>query len=380
MNDIEELKRFVEVHGRILGIRGDRLRQVLGRIRHDQDGEPGSWAREWTEAGVELERRGREVEAGRHFNIARFPFVDGPARADAQERTVASFDRWRSGDGSGIRRLDLDLSGGRVRCWAAGLDARDGELPPVVLLSGGIVSVKEQFGPILAKASRLGLAVVATEMPGVGENAQRYAADSHRMIPDLLDALAGRADVERTVAVMLSFSGHMALRAALHDKRIRGVVTAGAPVGDFFTDTAWRTRVPRVTVDTLGHLTGHSPGSVLARLTDWALTPRELAALQVPVSYTVSGRDEIIPPGDRSLLEQHVRELRLLVHDDVHGSPSHVAESRLWSLRSALEALGGYGRQRAALGLALSAVRARERLTGAGGRRAGAAGPAGAGA
>ncbi|MFJ7070883.1 alpha/beta hydrolase [Streptomyces sp. NPDC101115] len=368
MNDVTELKQFVEVHGRILGIPGGRLAQVLGRIRHDEDGEPGSWAREWTEAGVELERQGREVEAGRHFNIARFPYVDGPARADAQARTVASFDRWRLGDTSGIQRVDLDLSGGRVRCWAAGLAPRGGERAPVLLLSGGIVSVKEQFGPILAKAGRLGLAVVAVEMPGVGENEQRYGADSHRMVPDILDALADRADTDRTVAVMMSFSGHMALRAAVHDKRIQGVVTAGAPIGDFFTDADWRPRVPRVTVDTLAHLTGHTPDTVLPRLTDLALTPDELSSLQVPVAYTVSARDEIIPPGDRLLLENHVRELRLLVHDDVHGSPSHVAESRLWSLRSALDALGGYGPQRRFLGLALAAIRARGRLAGALGR------------
>jgi esterase FrsA len=370
VNDIAELKQFVEVHGRILGIPRERLRQVLRRIRHDQDGEPGSWAREWTEAGVELERRGRELEAGRHFNIARFPFVDGPARAQAQERNVASFNRWRSGQSSGIRRLDLDLPAGRVRCWAAGLDAKGGELRPVLLLSGGIVSVKEQFGPILARASRLGVAVVATEMPGVGENAQRYTADSHRMVPDLLDALGDRADVSRTYALMMSFSGHLALRAALHDKRVRGVITAGAPIREFFTDTVWRRNIPRVTVDTLAHLTGEEPATVLQHMTDWALTPQELASLEVPVAYTASGRDEIIPPGDRLLLEQQVCELRMLVHDDVHGSPSHVAESRLWSLRSALEMLGGYAPQRAALGAALSVLRTRQRAAGAFARRA----------
>ncbi|MEW5659785.1 alpha/beta hydrolase [Streptomyces cinereoruber] len=368
MNDVTELKRFVEVHGRILGIPGGRLARVLGRIRHDEEGEPGSWAREWTEAGVELERRGREAEAGRHFNIARFPYVDGPARADAQARTVASFDRWRLGGTAGIQRIDLGLSGGRVRCWAAGLAPRGGERRPVLLLSGGIVSVKEQFGPILAGADRFGLAVVAVEMPGVGENEQRYGPESHLMVSELLDALADRADTDRTVAVMMSFSGHMALRAALHDKRIRGVVTAGAPIGDFFTDADWRPRVPRVTVDTLAHLTGLTPDTVLPGLVDLALTPDELAAIRVPVAYTVSARDEIVPPGDRLLLERHVRELRLLVHDDVHGSPSHVAESRLWSLRSALDALGGFGPQRRFLGLALAAVRARERLTGARGR------------
>lgn len=365
MNDIVELKQFIEVHARILGIPRDRLRQVLGRIRHDQDGDDGSWAREWTRAGIELERAGKELEAGRHYNIARFPFVAGQDRAEAQERSVASFNRWRAGQRGDIRRLDLELSGGRVSCWVGGLPAKGAEQPPVLLLSGGIVSVKEQFGPILASASRLGMTVVATEMPGVGENTLRYSADSHRMVPELLDALAERAGVSRTYAVMMSFSGHLALRASLHDKRIRGVVTAGAPVRDFFADTDWRPNIPRVTVDTLAHLAGEEPGLVLERMADWGLTPQELAAIDVPVAYTVSGRDEIIPPGDQLLLKEHVRDLRVLTHDDVHGSPSHVAESRLWSLRSVLDMHGGHVPQRRVLNTALTLLRARQRAAAA---------------
>ncbi|MFG2911169.1 alpha/beta hydrolase [Kitasatospora sp. NPDC048286] len=372
MNDVTELRRFVEVHARILGIPQDASRRVLGRIGHDLDGEPGSWAREWTAAGTVEERAGRELSAGRFFNIARFPYVDGPARAEAQELTVTSFDRWRLGQRAGIQRLDLELSGGRVRCWAAGLDpAGSGELPPLLLFSGGIVSVKEQFGPILARAARLGVAAVATEMPGVGENTWRYTADSHRMVSELLDALKGRADVTRSYAVMMSFSGHLALRAALEDKRVRGIVTAGAPVRDFFADPDWRPRIPRVTVDTLAHLTGLEPGSVLGHIADWGLSEAELARLDVPLAYIASERDEIIPPGDRLLLERHVRGLRLLAHDDVHGSPGHVAESRLWSLRSALEMIGGHGPQRAVLGAALALLRGRGRMPVLGGPRNG---------
>ncbi|MEV5315668.1 MULTISPECIES: alpha/beta hydrolase [unclassified Streptomyces] len=376
MNDVEELKTFVGVHARLLGIPRERSRTVLGRIVHDKEGEPGSWAREWTAAGIELERRGRESAAGKCFNLARFPYVDGPARAEAQRLSVASFDRWRAGLDAGIRRLELDLEGGRLSCWVAGL-ARPGTEPrPVLLLSGGIVSVKEQFGPILARAGRLGVTVVALEMPGVGENTWRYAADSHRMVTQVLDALADRADVSRVCALMLSFSGHLALRAALHDRRIRGVVTAGAPVRDFFTDTGRWPAVPRVTVDTLAALAGVAPDAVGAHLEGWALTPDELAALDVPVAYVVSERDEIIPAGDPQLLREHVRTLRLLVHDDVHGSPSHVAESRLWSLRQALDVLGGRPPQQAVLGAALSVLRARQRVATALARRNTAAVPA----
>ncbi|MFJ2131535.1 alpha/beta hydrolase [Streptomyces sp. NPDC087845] len=362
MNDVDELKQFAVVHARAQNIGG--YRTVLDRIASDDPrGGPGSWAGEWQRAGEAQEAAGRLLEACRHYAMARFPYVDGPARQTAGERCVEAFDTWRTQDGRAIERLDIETDGGRIACWTAGLSA---DRPrPVLLIMGGIVTVKEQWGPVLVQAKRLGMAGIVTEMPGIGENTTPYDDKSRQMIPAVLDAVASRADVDHTYAVALSFSGNMALRCAVHDPRIRGIVTAGAPVDAFFSDRAWRAGLPRVTVDTLAHLTGTPPEHTVERMSGHIIDAASLGALDIPVHSVVSARDEIIPDADIQALRTHVRRLSLLNNDDVHGSPDHVVETRLWTVQSVLRMQRAQAAQRAVIGLLLGAARARRRLAGA---------------
>lgn len=332
-NDVAELKRYAAVHARSLAIPG--YQRLLDAIRADDD-LAGSWTREWCRAGELFEQQGRYLRACSHFAMARFPYADGPARRQAQERCVGAFERWRSG--RPIERLDLAVPGGRVRCWASGLSAA-GRLP-VLLVMGGIVTVKEQHAAMLANIGRLGLAGVVTEMPGVGENTLSYTSDSWQMISSLLDALTDRADTSNTYALALSFSGHMALRCAAVDPRIKGIVTAGAPVTEFFTSAGWLRGIPRITSDTLAHLTGIDAEKLPGQLSDWALTDRELATLDIPVAYMASLRDEIVPPDEVRLLRAHVRQLAVKEQDDEHGSPRHVAQTKLWATSALLRMRG----------------------------------------
>lgn len=375
MNDLDELKEFAVVHARAQRL--SDYRQLLGRIDSDDGDSPGAWAREWSDAGQAHVARGDLLAGSRYFAMARFPFVDGPARQHALDRCVETFDTWRTSRATGVERLDLDVSGGRIGAWAAGLAAPSAaERRPLLLVMGGIVSVKEQWAAVLPALRRWGLAVVATELPGVGENGLPYRADSWRMLSDLLDALADRADVTETYALALSFSGHLALRCAVTDPRIRGVVTTNVPVHDFFTDSLWRRRVPRLTRDTLLQLTGADldartragRGSGLgagpagpAALEDWALTADQLESLRIPVHAMVSRRDEIVPPGDAEFLRRHVRDLTTLDLDDVHGSPEHTLQTRLWTGRSVLRISGRMPMQRAALSALLAMLRGRRR-------------------
>ncbi|AXK32423.1 alpha/beta hydrolase [Streptomyces armeniacus] len=366
MNDLAELKQFVIVHARSQKIKG--YRELLARIRTDAGDGTGSWAGEWTRAGDALRDGGRHLEACRHYAMARFPYVDGPGRQRAQDSCAEAFDVWRAAH-PGVERLDLDLPDGRVRCWTSGLSAA--EPRPLLVVMGGIVSVKEQWGPVLARIGRLGMAGVVTELPGVGENTLRYGGKSWQMLSSVLDAVGERADVSQTYAMTLSFSGHMALRCAVDDSRIRGVVTTGAPVSEFFTDAAWQDRIPRVTVDTLAHMSGREPADVRGGLAELALTDGQLAALDIPLRYVASSRDEIIPAAEAATLPRRVKDVRLLVHDDVHGSPRHVAETQLWCLRSLFEIRGVRGPQSAALGLLLGARRLQRRLAAPGARARG---------
>ncbi|MFE9107776.1 alpha/beta hydrolase [Actinomadura geliboluensis] len=357
MNDVAELKRFAVVHARSGNLPGHR--EVLARIETDDGDAPRSWVGEWSAAAERLGAEGRVMDACRAYAMARFPYVDGPARQRALERCTAAFEQARP---SGVERLDVETAGGLVRCWTAGLSA---DRPrPVLLIMGGIVTVKEQWAPVLARVGRLGMAGIVTEMPGTGENTLRYDAKSPRMLSAVLDAVAGRADASRAYAMTLSFSGHMALRAALDDSRIRGVITTGAPVREFFTDTAWRPRVPRITMDTLAHMAGVPADELGGELAAFALSDAELAELAVPVRYVASSRDEIIPPAEAARLPSRVRDLRMLVHDDVHGSPAHTVETQLWCLRELVRMSGAGLPQRAVFDLLWRAARLRGALPG----------------
>ncbi|WP_051385699.1 alpha/beta fold hydrolase [Actinokineospora inagensis] len=355
-NDVDELKQFAWLHAKAQGLTGART--VLDRIRTDDGDAPGAWTGEWSRAADRLRDRGETLAAVGHYTMARFPYVDGEARAQAQRDCADSFAEWAAP--RSVERLDLDVDGARVRCWTTGLSARHRR--PVLLMCGGIVSVKEQWGPALPAIARLGLAGVVLEMPGVGENPLRYDGDSARLFSAVLDAVADRVDPTACYLLAFSFSGHLALRAALRDHRIRGVVTAGAPVRQFFTDAGWRAALPRVTVDTLAHLTG-SPADGLGELmAPWALTDDDLAALDIPVGYAASDRDEIIPPGDPELVRTGIRAVHLVRADDVHGSPRHIAQTRLWAVHTVLRMRGGRPVHRALVGAALRAARLRSRI------------------
>ncbi|MEV6166541.1 alpha/beta hydrolase [Streptomyces sp. NPDC052052] len=331
MNDITELKQFITVHAKAQDLPQELYESVLGQVSHDGQG-PGSWVHEWSAAGERLERDDSQLlPAFLCHNMARFPFVDGPARRDADRARLAVFERWRQQQAD-IEAVHVTSDGGEFRAWASGLDTAAKKKLLVVM--GGIVSTKEQWAPILLKAELLGMAMVVTELPGVGENTLPYDADSWRMLPALLDTVADRADVTRTYAVANSFSGHLALRTAVRDERLRGIVTTGAPVSDFFTNAEWQRQLPQITVATLVQLTGTEPKRLYDVLRTWALTDQELAALEIPVAYTVSLRDEIIPVGDIDVLKKHVRGLSLNEFDDVHASPAHVEETMRWTVES----------------------------------------------
>jgi pimeloyl-ACP methyl ester carboxylesterase len=360
MNDVDELKQYGVIQARARNIPRRRCAELLKRIRDDDRGIPGSWVWEWRRAGEVLERRGRLLEASRYYDIARFPYVDGGARRYAQQRCLSAFERWRK-SGPDIARLVVETPDGQVPCWTTGLFSTDRR--PVLLIVGGIVSPKEQWLPLLARARRLGMAAIAVEMPGVGENSLRYRPDSWRLLSAVLDAADQHASVAQTYAVTMGLGGHLAMRCAIGDARIKGIITAGAPVREFFTNPAALRHLAGFEVAALAHLIGTAPEGLAARLPDWALPAEQLAALDIPVHYLPSGHDEVSPAADLQQLRRHVRHLHL-VENDGHDPARHGAETGLWIARSILQMRGSRNAQTASVALRLRAQRARRRLAG----------------
>ncbi|WP_405804786.1 esterase FrsA [Streptomyces sp. NBC_00210] len=337
---LAELRRYVLLHARAQGLAPAHCRELLAGVRTVHGSGHDSWPAVWSRAGDVLAGRDRQLEACRHYGLARFPYAaaDDVVRRRAQLLCVQSFDQWRRGR-AGLDRIDICLPEGRFACWTAGLSKT--EPRPLIVVMGGIVSVKEQWGPILARADALGVALAVTEMPGVGENTLPYRADSHRMLSVLLDTVADRADVRRTCAVALSFGGHLALRAALVDERVRGVATVGAPLRHFFLDRDWQRGVPDTTVLTLAHLIGCKPGDVFDAVREWALGEQELGRLDIPVTYAAALRDDIVPLTETAaLLSRRTARREVLLLDDEHGAPAQLARVRVALLRAALRTVG----------------------------------------
>ncbi|MFI1395443.1 alpha/beta fold hydrolase [Streptomyces sp. NPDC020681] len=348
--DLAELRRHVLLHARAQGLDPARCEALLDRVTTAHGSRPDSWPAVWSRAGDLLAGRGRQLDACRHYGLARFPYAaaDDIVRRRAQLLCVQSFDQWRRAR-AGIGRLDIALPEGRFACWTAGLSTQ--RKRPLIVVMGGIVSVKEQWAPILARADALGVALAVTELPGVGENTLPYRADSHRMLSALLDRLADRADVRHTFAVALSFGGHLALRAALTDDRVRGVATVGAPLRHFFLDRDWQRGVPDTTVQTLAHLTGCKPEDVFDAVREWALSEDELERLRIPVTYAAALRDDIVPLTETgALLKDADASRRVLLLDDEHGAPASLPRVRVTLLHAALRTVKARPPARVALG------------------------------
>lgn len=354
---LSELKDLVGLHARAQGIADKRCAQILGSIECDGGASDNAWVNAWSRAASECEADGDDRGACRFYNLARFPYVDGPDRATALAKCVAVFERWAST--RKIERLEFSVGALRVRSWVKTVV---GKSKALLLVFGGIVSIKEQWGDLLNNADRLGMTVAITEMPGVGENTLLYDNNSWEMLPKLLDKLGELSGAECAYVTAMSFGGHLALRAALHDMRIKGIVTVGAPISDFFTRADLWPSLPETTIRTLAHIAKVERKDLQRHVASFALTDDELLRLKIPVYYVASRRDEIIPRSDSQRLSRHVAQARIVEFDDVHGAPRHLTEYKIGIVRALLDMQDRDRLRRAALGAVQMLFTARRHL------------------
>lgn len=325
MSQLHEAKQFVGLHARHMGFDGVFVDRVLERIAALDGDTAGSWLREWACEAEAHASRSDHRAAANLYNLARFPYPDSPGKQRAARDAASSLATWLSRTGAGERRVTT-VGGVAVPFLFRAGSHREA---PLVILMGGIVSLKEQWGGFLRLGPRVGCAIAIADFPGVGENPMRYARTASKLFGAIMTATADDCDVSRTLIVAPSFGGHLAILHSLADDRVRSIVTVGAPLTRFFSDANTRAAMPAITRATLRHTSGVDDASLNRHLSDLALRDDELARLAVPVVYIASLRDEIIPIdewNDASVLTEH---LKVYAFDDVHGSPHHMRETRL---------------------------------------------------
>lgn len=325
MRALDEAKEFVRLHARHMGVGTDRIDRVLDRV-HSLDGVgEGGWVTEWSRLAAERQENGKPSEAANLYILARFPYADTPAKTSAAHSAVSITEAWMSRTGVGEKRVARigDAKVPFLFAKPAGDDA------PLVVMMGGIVSLKEQWGGFLALSRRIGFAIAIADFPGTGENEVPYSRDAADVYTAIMDAVAEETDADRTLAVAPSFGGHLALLCSARDERLRGLVTVGAPLRSFFLDSEARAGMPQVTRAALLRAARVGPQNLSASLDALALRPQEIASVRIPVTYVASTRDEIIPNLDWRDAAELNSGMSVYAFDDVHGAPHHLRQTRL---------------------------------------------------
>ncbi|MBJ6352992.1 MULTISPECIES: alpha/beta hydrolase [unclassified Acinetobacter] len=329
MHYLNELKNFVNLHSSAQQLNPRKIKKILKSISTIDNGLPDNWSQVWSNHAQLMEERGKWAEACKLYNLARFPFIETAVQQDAHEACIKNFKLAMKA--SSIEFETLNLMNGEYKAYATGLDRGW----PLLIVCGGIISIKEQWQRFMHLSAKLELAIAITEMPGVGENKQVYQAGPCTLFSTIINALSGRAKIEETHLMALSFSGHLAIINALNDPRIIGITTIGAPVEDFFSNFD-KSKIPLVTQKTLAHIMQHSIEQLDIQMQAFGLVSQKVSLLNIPIHYLQSSFDEIISKREIPILRSMAPHLEVLEIADVHGSPNNIGLVSLWALSSIL--------------------------------------------
>ncbi|MBV9326716.1 MAG: alpha/beta fold hydrolase [Chloroflexi bacterium] len=224
----------------------DQIAPVLARLESlDRE----HWAETFRDGAEPYERAAAEAEAANDaaaaarqylvaydlYHMARFPAPNSPGKLGAYRRAQQMHRqavRWLKVD---MERVEIPFGGrpgeGRM-CVALLRKPSEVQRPAVLITWGGIDTFKEErergADPFLAA----GLAVLAIDMPGVGDAPLSGSTDAERLWDPVFDWIESRSDLDaaRVGVLGLSTGGYWATKLAhTRRERIRCAINHGGP-------------------------------------------------------------------------------------------------------------------------------------------------------
>jgi 2,6-dihydroxypseudooxynicotine hydrolase len=320
------------------GIAVADFNDILGTLASWDD-----WCRAWSERASVHEALGREalelrqfVSAGEHlsraavtYHFAKYLFVQDMEQLRAAHRKAV--------DCLTLALPHLDPPGERVLIpyqgkQLAGVLRRPHGIkrPPLVLMTMGLDSTKEELGTFELSFLKRGMATLAFDGPGQGEAEYDFPirADYENVVGPVIDWLAGRADVDsaRLGIWGISLGGYYAPRTVAFEKRIKAAIANSGPYdwGALWEELPPLTRAAFVT-------RSHSASEQEARERAHALSLAGIATrITCPLFVIAGGLDRLCPPQDARRLAGEARgPVELLVIED----GNHVAHNRFYKYR-----------------------------------------------
>ena len=344
------LPGFVE-----FGIDGELLVEAIRAAGRERGPATPGWAEAISAYGARAAALGEAAQAGARpreaerrfleasfwYFLARFPHILNPAGARAYQAHREAYAKALALSEFPGALVEIPFGDKKAPAWLR-LPAHAATQPPVVILWGGIDVWKsdQEIHSQSEALLRRGVATLALDMPGTGEAPAPVSTTAESLHRAALGFLRGesRVDGARIGAYGLSFGGYFAVKLALLEPALAGVVEVGGPIHLAF-QPANLARLPLGTKIAMARVLGLDPLGDPARL-GHALAALSLSAqgllpakAQAPLLSINGDLDELVPIAELNYLrDQGVAQDRLQFADD-----RHVA-SRNWRLHEAFAA------------------------------------------
>ncbi|MBX9740800.1 MAG: alpha/beta hydrolase [Beijerinckiaceae bacterium] len=322
------------------GVAPSDFEDVVGALERWDD-----WCAKWSERAAIHEAMGREALEKKQFISAADHLSCAAATYHfAKYLFVQDMDQMRAAHMKAVACLDLalphlDPPGERVLIPYQGKELA-GTLrrpkgvarPPIVLMTMGLDSTKEELLTFETNFLARGMAILAFDGPGQGEAEYDFPIrpDYEGVVGPVIDWLIERRpdiDAERIGIWGISLGGYYAPRAAAFEKRIKACI---ANCGPYNWGALWD-KLPPLTRDAYIRRS-HSATAEEARQKAFGLSLEGVAEhIECPLFVIAGGLDRLCPPEDAERLAAEAKgPTTLLVIPD----GNHVAHNRYYRYRN----------------------------------------------
>lgn len=320
------------------GVAASDFHDVISSLERWDD-----WCAAWSQRAAVHEDLGQEALAGGQFTSAAEHFSRAAVTYHfAKYLFVQDMEQLRAAHAKAVKCLDLalphlDPPGERVlipyegKHLAATLRRPKGvKRPPIVLMTMGLDSAKEELLTFEKDFLDRGMAILAFDGPGQGESEYDFPIryDYEAVAATVIDWLGGRndVDVERVGIWGISLGGYYAPRAAAFEKRIKACV---ANCGPYNWGALWD-KLPDLTRQAYIRRS-HSASAEEARGKAYQLSLEGVPGkIKCPLMVIGAGLDRLCPPEEASRLASEAGgPTKLLMISD----GNHVAHNRFYKYR-----------------------------------------------
>jgi dipeptidyl aminopeptidase/acylaminoacyl peptidase len=302
------------------------------------------WCRAWSQRAAVHEEMGREalrkglfVSASDHLRRASVTYHF------AKYLFVSDMEQMRAAHAKAVECLDLvlphlDPPGERVEIPYEGSrlvgtlrKPKGVARPPIVLMTMGLDSTKEELLTFETTFLDRGMAILAFDGPGQGEAEYEFPIrhDYENVVGPVIDWLQTRTDVDsgRIGIWGISLGGYYAPRTVAYEKRIRAAI---ANCGPYNWGALWD-KLPELTREAYIRRS-HSRNAEEALEKAFQISLEGVASrIECPLFVIAGGLDRLCPPEDAQRLASETRgETELLIIPD----GNHVAHNRFYKYRN----------------------------------------------